>query len=136
MPWAAAAALVGATPAGAQAPQELACNAPAQAMQQVELMFGRNVGDRLGVGNAAWSRFLAGEVTRRFPDGLTVIDVAGQWRDKVRRRLVHEPSKLVTIVTADDPVAREKIAAIVAAYKQRFHQQSVGVVTRAVCAAF
>ena len=75
-------------------------------------------------------------MTPRFPDGLSVIDAAGQWQDKDRGRVVREPGKLVMIVTADDAAVREKIAAIVAAYKQRFHQQSVGVVTRAVCAGF
>jgi Protein of unknown function (DUF3574) len=126
-------ALFGAAPTGAQ---DIACSTPQQAMQQVELMFGRNIGNRLGVSEAAWSRFLAREVTPRFPDGLSVLDAAGQWRDKARGRLVREPSKLVMIVTAGDAAVRDKIAAIVAAYKQQFRQQSVGVISRPVCAAF
>jgi hypothetical protein len=75
-------------------------------------------------------------MTPRFPDGLSVLDAAGQWHDKARGRVVREPSKLVIIVTADDAPARDKIAAIVAAYKEQFHQRSVGVVSRPVCAAF
>jgi Protein of unknown function (DUF3574) len=118
------------------AAQNIACTAPQQGMQQVELMFGRNIGRRLGVSNATWSRFLAREVTPRFPEGLSVIDAAGQWQDREHGRVVREPSKLVMIVTADDLASRDKIAAIVAAYKDRFRQQSVGVVTRPVCAAF
>jgi Protein of unknown function (DUF3574) len=116
--------------------QGIACAPPQQSMQQVELMFGRNIGGRLGVGEAAWSRFLAREVTSRFPDGLTVLDAAGQWRDREHARVVREPSKLVIIVTADNGGLGDKIAAIVAAYKQQFHQRSVGVVMRPVCAAF
>jgi hypothetical protein len=116
--------------------QGLTCAPPQQGMLEVELMFGRNIGGRLGVGEIAWSRFLAREVTPRFPAGLTVLDASGQWRVRERSRLVREPSKLVIIVTADDAASREGIAAIVAAYRQRFHQQSVGVVTRPVCAAF
>ena len=122
--------------AAAAAATEMACGAPQQAMQQIELMFGRNIGGRLGVSEAAWSRFLAREVTPRFPDGLTVVDAASQWRDKEGGALVREPSKLLTIVTAEDPSTPTKIAAIVAAYKQQFRQQSVAVVTRPVCAAF
>src|SRR5712671_5286382 len=114
----------------------VACNAPQRPMQQIELMFGRNIAGHLRVGEAAWSRFLAREITPRFPDGLTVLDAAGQWRDPVGGRLVREPSKMVIIVTADDAPARERIAAIVAAYKQRFRQRSVGVISRPVCAAF
>jgi Protein of unknown function (DUF3574) len=116
--------------------QAVACDAPQRPMQQIELMFGRNVAGRLRVGEAAWSRFLAREITPRFPDGLTVLDAAGQWRDPVGGRLVREPSKMVIIVTADEAPARERIAAIVAAYKQRFRQRSVGVVSRSACAAF
>jgi hypothetical protein len=125
--------LFGPAPARAQA---IACNAPQHSMQQVELTFGRNIGNRLGINEATWSRFLAREVTPRFPDGLSVLDTAGQWQDKTRGRVVREPSKLVIIVTADDAPARDKIAAIVAAYKEQFHQRSVGVVSRPVCAAF
>jgi uncharacterized protein DUF3574 len=116
--------------------QAIACNAPQRPMQQIELMFGRNIAGRLRVGEAAWSRFLAREITPRFPDGLTVLDAAGQWRDPVGGRLVREPSKMVIIVTADDALVGDRIAAIVAAYKQRFRQRSVGVISRSVCAAF
>ena len=121
--------------AGAEAPA-LACGGPLKPMQRIELMFGRNVRGHLKVGDTAWAKFLAREITPRFPDGLSVLDAAGQWRDKARGRLVREPSKLVIIVTQDDAPVRDKIAAIVAAYKQQFRQQSVGVVSRPVCAAF
>jgi hypothetical protein len=116
--------------------QAAACTAPLRPMQQIELMFGRSIAGHRRVGEAAWSRFLAREITPRFPDGLSVLDAAGQWRDPAGGRLVREPSKMVIIVTADEAPARERIAAIVAAYKQRFRQQSVGVVSRSVCAAF
>jgi Protein of unknown function (DUF3574) len=113
------------------------CSAPLQPMQRIELMFGRNIRGHAGVGDAAWAKFLAREITPRFPDGLTVVDAAGQWLDPTTGRLAHEPSRLVIIVTAGDaPTDDEKIAAIVAAYKQRFRQKSVGVVTSAACAAF
>jgi len=124
--WAAPAAAQGAT-----------CSAPQRPMQQIELMLGRNSGGRRGVGEAAWSRFLAREITPRFPDGLTVLRATGQWRDKQHGRLVREPSRLVIlIVAADDTSAPDKIAAIIAGYKQQFRQQSVGVISYQVCAAF
>jgi uncharacterized protein DUF3574 len=122
--------------AAATAAEGVVCSAPQQPMQQIELMFGRNIGGRLGVSETAWSRFLAREVTPRFPDGLSVFDAASQWRDKERGSMVREPGKLVMIVTADDAAARDKIAGIVAAYKLQFRQQSVAVITRPVCAAF
>ncbi len=111
------------------------CIASQQRMQQIELMFGRNIGGRLGVGEAAWSRFLAREITPRFPDGFTVLDAAGQWRDNERSRPGRERSKLVIIVTADDASVRDKIDTIVIAYKRQFRQRSVGVISHEVCAA-
>jgi len=119
--------------AGARA---VACDAPLRPMQRIELMFGRNSAGHLQAGRTAWSRFLAREITPRFPDGLTVIDAAGQWRDLAGGRLVREPSKMVIVVTADDATVRGRIAAIVAAYKQRFRQRSVGVISQSVCAVF
>jgi hypothetical protein len=113
-----------------------ACTTPLKPMQRIELMFGRNVRGQAGVGDAAWATFLAREITPRFPDGLTVIDAAGQWRDPATGRIAREPSRLVIIVTAGDAPADQKIAAIVTAYKQRFRQKSVGIVTSAACAAF
>ena len=44
--------------------------------------------------------------------------------------------KNVTIVVPQNEPVEQKIAAIVAAYKQRFQQQSVGVVMRAACVSF
>jgi hypothetical protein len=113
----------------------VACDAPQRPMQQIELMFGRNVAGHVRVGEAAWSRFLAREITPRFPDGLTVLAAAGQWRDPGGRR-ARESSKMVIIVTADNAAARERIATIIAAYKQQFRQRSVGVISHSVCAAF
>jgi len=128
-----AASLCTVAPASAQG---MACTAPAQPMQRIELMFGRNIDGRVGVGEGTWSRFLAREITPRFPDGLSVLDASGQWLDKEHGRLVREPSKLVVIVTADEVSANNKIASIVSAYKRQFRQRSVGVISQPVCAAF
>ncbi len=114
----------------------LACTASQQPMQRIELMFGRHIRGHSSVGDAAWAMFLAREITPRFPDGLTVIDAAGQWRDPAGGRLAREPSKLVIIVTADGAAVDAKIAAIVDAYKRRFQQKSVGVVTSPACVTF
>ena len=134
MPWLKGLFLACLLAASAQA-QEIVCPAPAKPMLRAELLFGRNIGARLGVTDTLWRQFVARELTPRFPDGLSVIEAQGQWRDS-HGALVREPSKIVVIVTADDAPARERIAAAAAAYKQRFKQMSVGVLTRPVCAAF
>ena len=112
------------------------CPPPTKTMLRAELYFGRDIGGRLGVSERQWGRFLAREITPRFPDGLTVLDARGQWRDPARHALVREPSKLVIIVAADDGRTRRRLAEVAKAYKTRFRQKSVGLVLSTVCAAF
>ena len=121
---------------GHAAAQGLSCSAPQKPMMEVELLFGRNIGGKLGVSEAQWRAFLAREVSPRFPDGLTVFDTLGQWRDAKTKALVREPSKIVRIIVAQDAPAREKIDAIAAAYKRQFRQDAVGVVMRPACVSF
>jgi len=120
---------------GAEA-QTLACRGVQKPREVAELLFGRNIGRRVGVSEAAWARFLAREVTPRFPDGLTVVDAMGQWRDRDTGKVVREPSKRVEIVLPGSEDDAAKLDAVVAAYKRRFRQQAVGVVVRPACVAF
>jgi hypothetical protein len=113
-----------------------ACVPPAESMVSAELLFGRKIGDRIGVSEAAFAAFLAREVTPRFPDGLTVLDARGQWRELDRDAIVREPSKLVLLTFRDDPARRENLGAIAEAYKRQFRQQSVLIALRASCVTF
>lgn len=122
--------------AGAASAQGISCPAPQNSMVEVELLFGRNIGGRLGVSDTQWRAFLAREVTPRFPNGLTVTDATGQWRDEKTKALVREPSKIVRIIMAADAQAHDKIDAIASAYIKRFRQDSVGIVTRPACVYF
>ena len=113
-----------------------ACAPPAESMVTAELLFGRKIGDRIGVSDAAFAAFLASEITPRFPDGLTVVDARGQWRDSERGSIVREPSKLVLLTFRDDAAKRENLTAIADAYKQQFRQQSVLTSLRTSCVTF
>jgi Protein of unknown function (DUF3574) len=122
------------SPAAAQGPP---CHAPALPMLRIELMFGRNVGDDLAVTEDAWAGFLASEVVPRFPDGFSVVDAAGPRADKPGSAFyLSEPSKIIIIIAPDGPDTEQRIAAVEAAYKTRFQQQSVVVASRSVCASF
>jgi len=99
-------------------------------------MFGRNVGDKFGVSDDAWRRFLDWDVTPRFPEGFTVHDAWGQWRDPRSGRIVREPSKVITIAVSDDRLARARVREVADAYKRRFRQQSVGIVENQACVSF
>jgi Protein of unknown function (DUF3574) len=118
------------------AAQQFACREPLKPMLRAELYFGRAMARGRSVNETQWARFVAREITPRFPDGLTMFDAKGQWRDGTHGAIVREPSKLVVIVMADDAGAREHIDAVAAAYRQRFRQKSVGLVLEPVCAAF
>jgi hypothetical protein len=122
------------TAASAQAQTD--CGAGLKAQQVAELLFGRNIGDRVGVSQTQWARFLDREITPRFPDGLTVMDAKGQWRDAARGTIVHEPSKRVEIILPGRTDDQERLDAIAQAYKRRFHQHSVAVVVRTACVSF
>jgi hypothetical protein len=122
--------------AAAAAAQPLACSSPQKPQQVAELMFGRKIGDRIGVSEAQWARFVDREITPRFPDGLTILDARGQWSDPDRKRIVREPSKVVTIVLPGKPEDGERLTAIVENYKKNFRQQSVAVIVRPACVSF
>jgi hypothetical protein len=114
----------------------LACGGAEQPRLVAELLFGRDIGSRIGVSETAWRDFVARQITPRFPDGLTVIPAMGQWRDPASKRIVREPSRLVMIVLPGNSDDQLRLAAVVAAYKRRFHQHSVGLIVQSACAAF
>jgi len=115
--------------------QEISCYQAGKPMLRAGIYFGRNIGGRLGVSERQWMHFLARELTPRFPEGLTVINGQGQWRGP-SGATVREPSKIVIVFVPDLAATRERIAAATAIYKQQFRQDSVAVVTRAVCVLF
>jgi Protein of unknown function (DUF3574) len=122
--------------AGAAGAQSVDCRAGQRATEMAELMFGRNVGNRLAVSETQWSRFVDREIISRFPDGLTVLNAAGEWRDRASSRIMREPSKVVHIVLPGTPEDIARLNEIVEAYKRRFKQQSVVVIVRPACVSF
>ncbi len=102
----------------------------------VQLLFGRTAKGGGSIGDVEWRRFLAEVVTPRFPDGLTVLDGTGQWRQRSSGRVVSEPSTVVMIVTDSAPATLASIEVIRADYRRWFDQESVGLVVNEACAAF
>ena len=95
-----------ASPAFAQ----LSCTAPQKPMLDIELLLGRG-----GASDTRWRRFLAREVTPRFPDGLTVYETTGQWRDPARNIIVRERSRVLRIIVAVRGSSTRGVGAIVSA---------------------
>ncbi|MBI3709704.1 MAG: DUF3574 domain-containing protein [Proteobacteria bacterium] len=91
-----------------------------------QLFFGLAIGDGQGeVSEPLFQAFLAEVVTPRFPDGFTVIDAIGQYRQQSTQTIIREKSRIILLVHPDDGTTDAAIAAIVADYKQRFHQEAV-----------
>lgn len=114
----------------------LACAAPMSPHAQVDLYFGQGLKAGGGVDDASWRRFLDEVVTPRFPDGLSVMEVAGQWRRQQDGAIVRERGKRLTIIVPDAAKAAPALAAIKVDYIGRFQQESVLQVEQPVCAAF
>jgi Protein of unknown function (DUF3574) len=121
---------------GSATAQTSECHSGLKPQKVAQLLFGRKIGDRIAVSEAQWGRFVEREISPRFPDGLTVLDAKGAWRDTARRTIVHEPSKVVEIVLPGKPDDVEQLNQIAQAYKSRFQQQSVGIVVRGACVSF
>ena len=97
----------------------------------IELFFGR-----AGVTDAAWDSFLASVMTPRFPDGLTVVEARGQWRDLREQRVSREPASVVLIAVPRERFEPAKLAQVIEAYKTTFQQQSVGRLITERCGGF
>ena len=116
-------------------PADVPCAEGSERYDEYRLFFGRNIGDAEGVSDDDWRVFLADTVTPRFPDGLSVFDAAGQWRDS-QGSVVRERSKMVLILAEPDSDALTRLDEIADEYKRRFSQESVLRVVDSACVAF
>jgi hypothetical protein len=122
------------TPQAAVTPPS-AC-AVGDAMVETQLFFGMNKPKGGFVSGRDWDAFVAREVSPRFPEGFSVIDGAGFWRDGATQKTISEKSKVVVRLHAPSAEADQAIGAIVEAYKVKFEQEAVLRVDRPVCAKF
>jgi hypothetical protein len=122
-----------ATRAAAQAPPIEQCGRASAPQLRTTLYFG-TARPKGSVTELEWQLFLRDEVTRRFPDGLTVWDAEGQWRT-AGGAVDHERSKVLLLVHPDSSAARESVQALIAKYRQQFDQESVLWETARVCVA-
>lgn len=91
---------------------------------------------RAQISDAAWDDFTARIVTPRLPDGFTVMPGNGQWMNPATHRISHEPSLVLQVAFDGSPAKLQALQEVAAAYKQEFHQQSVGIVLNESCSVF
>jgi Protein of unknown function (DUF3574) len=131
------AALPAQPPPGSPRPAAYSCLLPAeQRMLVAELFFGRGIKERAPISAAEWAEFAARTITPNFPDGFTVLDGEGQWHNPQTGHIVRDPTKILVVAAKRTPDLARRLSAVIDTYKAKFHQQSVGLITRDSCAAF
>jgi|SRR5579863_7334163 len=89
-----------------------------------------------GISETRWREFLDREVTPRFPTGLSVLDIYGQWLSKEKTTPERLRSKLLLIDYPDTQENRDKIDAIRSAWKAITGDRSVLRVTEPADVSF
>jgi hypothetical protein len=138
-------------PAGCTAHRPVVSSAPAATLKgdaahpdvtrgwvDTKLYFGLGPADdaQKGIRETDWRSFLDTEVTPRFPSGLSVLDVYGQWQGKNQTKPERLRSKMLIIDYPDSEENRAKIEAIRAAWKLKTGDQSVMRVTEPADVSF
>ena len=111
------------------------CEDGGELWTEYRLFMGRSSDGVEVVSDEDWEAFLADTITPRFPDGLSVIDVAGQGTTSdgfVER----ERTKMLLVLAPQDGDSLDRINEIAAEYKQRFSQNSALRVITEACVAF
>src|ERR1700722_413986 len=114
-----------------------ACVLPSQQRMVVaELFFGRDVPHRGSVSDAEWSDFATQVIAASFPDGFTTFDGDGQWRNPNTKAAAREPTKILLVAAQPTADLASRLETVMAEYRRRFDQISVGLVTDEACGAF
>jgi hypothetical protein len=119
--------------ASAQPAAETSCTTTTAPQLRTTLYFGL-ARPKGSVSELEWQVFLRDEVTSRFPEGLTVWDADGQWRN-AGGSIDHENSKVLLLVHPDTAAARASVQAVIERYRKTFEQESVLWETARVCVA-
>jgi hypothetical protein len=99
-------------------------NDPIAELIRAELFFGRNIPGGGVVSEQDFQAFVDTTITPLFPNGLTIFDVDGQFRDSTGT-VIEEESKAVTLLLEDTIANEAAIDQIIQTYIQQFNQESV-----------
>jgi hypothetical protein len=102
---------------------------------KTELLFGLSKPDGSIITEPEFQQFIDREVTPLFPDGLTLMNVTGQFKDS-KNVIIKEKSKLLLLLHRNDRNAQSNIEQIRKAYVTKFHQESVLRVDETSCISF
>lgn len=119
------------------APFRAVCLLPSQRpMTVTELFFGRDIAGRGPLTDEEWSDFAGRYITPEFPEGFTVTDGEGDWRNPGTGITIRERTKILIVAAPPSPDLASRISTVREAYSRLYHQTSVGVLTYEACGAF
>ena len=114
-----------------------ACVLPGQKpMLVAELFFGRGIAGRAPLTDAEWAGFAAAVIAHYFPDGFTVTDGEGEWRNPQTHAVARERTKVLLVAVEPRPDLGQRFSAVIESYRKRFNQISVGFLTTPACGSF
>jgi hypothetical protein len=104
---------------------------------QTNLYFGRSIpNDTALVTNAQWQQFVGAYIVPVFSNGFTISENKGFWLDPDTKKMITEPSNMVSVVLKMTPALSARVDSIKYWYKTLYRQQSVLRVDSKVRAEF
>lgn len=110
------------------------CPAGQASLRTAQVFFARDDGKGVAVSDAAFRKFVADEVTPRFPQGLSVLDGGAQWRGEANK-MIRESAKVVSVAIPTGRNSSHPINAVRGAYRSRFKLDSQVQITEPTCVA-
>ena len=107
-----------------------------QPMTVVELFFGRDIPGHEPLTDREWSDFAASVLSKEFPNGFTVTDGDGEWRDPSAQNVTRERTKILIAAAPRSPELASRISRVRDAYSRTYRQTSVGVLSYDACGQF
>jgi len=105
-------------------------------MTVVELFFGRDIPGRAPLTDREWSDFASSILSTAFPQGFTVTDGDGEWRDPATQAVTRERTKILIVADAKSSDLASRVSRVRDAYSRMYRQTSVGVLSYDACGQF
>jgi hypothetical protein len=99
-------------------PASSTCVLPAERPTLIAvLFFGRAIIGRIPLSDREWAEFVTQIATPNFPDGFTVFDGEGRWRNPRTGQVARERTKILLVATKETPDVAQRLSAVIDAYK-------------------
>jgi hypothetical protein len=100
------------------------------------LFMGKAIPGRDDLTDNEWRSFVDDTVSVNLPNGFTVFDANGGWRNPLTNRTAQEGTKVLLVALPDSAESRAAVNRVRHEYQLRFRQQLVGMTVENACATF